>query len=80
MKYAVIKKETIYTPGDERSRTHPGHGYPESWDTIENLQKFKTEEELKAWIERNPNKDYVAIAYQELEITTKINVNLKPKE
>jgi len=24
----VFETETIHIPGDERSRTHPGHGYP----------------------------------------------------
>lgn len=29
----VIEKKSIHVPGDERSRTHPGHGYPEHTET-----------------------------------------------
>jgi hypothetical protein len=38
MLYAFLVPRRTYIPGDERSRTHPGHGYPEhterSWDVI----------------------------------------------
>lgn len=26
--YLIVKRKTIHHAGDERSRTHPGHGYP----------------------------------------------------
>lgn len=26
--FAIVIEETTYHEGDERSRTHPGHGYP----------------------------------------------------
>jgi len=28
--YAIVEFSEIYIPGDERSRTNPGHGYPAS--------------------------------------------------
>ena len=28
--FAILCLRSIYIPGDERSRTNPGHGYPES--------------------------------------------------
>lgn len=42
--YAVIiyKSFTVHTPGDERSRTNPGHGYPESTDTYNNAEHWIT--------------------------------------
>ena len=27
--FAILYPESVTTPGDERSKTHPGHGYPE---------------------------------------------------
>ena len=27
--YAILTPESVTIPGDERSRTNPGHGYPE---------------------------------------------------
>lgn len=34
--FAIIlfKTESVWIPGDERSRTNPGHGYPEHTDTF----------------------------------------------
>lgn len=34
--YAAIRKKSITIAGDERSRTNPGHGYPEH--TIDNIE------------------------------------------
>lgn len=28
--YVILKIDSVHIPGDERSRTHPGHGYPAS--------------------------------------------------
>lgn len=30
--YAIFQGESVTIPGDERSRTNPGHGYPEHTD------------------------------------------------
>jgi hypothetical protein len=38
MKYAVIEETHTTIPGDERSRTHPGHGYPEHTQTSTKFQ------------------------------------------
>lgn len=44
---------STYTPGDERSRTNPGHGYPEStldsWDyeIYQNVEKWNQAIEYK---------------------------------
>jgi hypothetical protein len=27
--FAVVYSDSIFIPGDERSRTNPGHGYPD---------------------------------------------------
>jgi hypothetical protein len=31
--YAILRFGTIYIEADERSKTHPGHGYPASTET-----------------------------------------------
>ena len=45
--YALIESSSIHIPGDERSRTNPGHGYPDH--TVENITytAFETKEELE---------------------------------
>ena len=30
----IIKEDIIYHQGDERSKTHPGHGYPEYTENV----------------------------------------------
>lgn len=47
--YAIIvyKSDSIYIPGDERSRTHPGHGYPERYETYESFEHYVTEDKTE---------------------------------
>ena len=48
---AIIEFSTITIPGDERSRTNPGHGYPESteqvikyiWYPVEKREEWEAE-------------------------------------
>jgi hypothetical protein len=50
--YAVTYENSITIPGDERSRTNPGHGYPEHTVTNEVFKRFASEDLLKDWINR----------------------------
>ena len=36
----VYKTSTTYVPGDERSRTNPGHGYPGGYETNESFEHW----------------------------------------
>ena len=77
--FAIIEFSTIYIPGDERSRTHPGHGYPESTEPISKYRIYGTEEEWKLSIQertKKGDKDFVAIQANVAKITTEINVNI----
>ena len=47
---AVLQFDTITIPGDERSRTCPGHGYPEHSETAAKYIIFNDETELKKWV------------------------------
>ena len=80
-KYAVIYSETIHHPGDERSRTNPGHGYPAYDESVEVLKKFPDEDALKEWILNNNSpygggKSFKAIRYQELKASTEVKVHV----
>ena len=77
-KYAVIVERSVYIPGDERSRTNPGHGYPATTEYFQNVITFDTEQQLKAWIIRHNNTDaFKAIKYQELQVNIDLDVTLK---
>lgn len=49
--YAIVEFDSITIPGDERSRTNPGHGYPEHSESVVRYVAFtdraKWEEEIK---------------------------------
>jgi len=44
--YAILlfSSESVYFPGDERSRTCPGHGYPEHTETFDIIEYWVTTE------------------------------------
>ena len=48
----VFKTTSIYHEGDERSRTCPGHGYPEYTETIHTIDYFPFTDEkgVNDWI------------------------------
>lgn len=81
--YAVIITETTqhYVPGDERSRTHPGHGYPEGYETRTTIkyEAFETVEEVANWVkwkgDRTPN--YRIIKAIPLKAETEVKVSIK---
>ena len=48
----VFDSTSVYHEGDERSRTHPGHGYPAHTETINTINYivFKDKAEMEAWV------------------------------
>lgn len=79
--YAVVFEESTTIPGDERSCTHPGHGYPEYTVTNKVFREFKNETEFKGWIVEESLKKYGKSfkAYRciPVEVTTEVKVNIK---
>ncbi len=49
--YAILTESSITIPGDERSRTNPGHGYPEHSVSYINYEAFTDEAKWKERIE-----------------------------
>jgi hypothetical protein len=75
--YAIIEEETIHIPGDERSRTHPGHGYPAENRQVMTYHAYaldKRDEWVKE-IERRKNqpfsKNFKALHVRPAMVTTK---------
>ena len=84
MKYAVIVKDTITIPGDERSKTDPGHGYPEHTKNITRFHEFDDKNGLEAWLvetekESNPPK-FRVIEFNEFNISKHVGFKLTHKE
>lgn len=81
-RYGIIQKDSIYVPGDERSRTHPGHGYPGGYQSIIRLREFTDKDEWEKAIDKlaNPSygspKQFRAVILREVEVTTETKINL----
>ena len=45
--WAIIETENIFIPGDERSKTNPGHGYPASIESVIKYSYFTSEAALQ---------------------------------
>ena len=42
----VFRTSSVFIPGDERSRTNPGHGYPDRYENYNNYEyQFTTDRE-----------------------------------
>lgn len=56
--YAALVFGSITIPGDERSRTHPGHGYPESTQATVQYIKFDSKDEMEGWVRQQESREY----------------------
>jgi len=45
--FAIIRETTVHIPGDERSRTAPGHGYPERDETVISYEICADEKDME---------------------------------
>lgn len=80
--FAVIIERSIHHEGDERSRTHPGHGYPAYTETVKEFKEFKDEAEFRAWVEREESRKYGRekyrpIAFKAVDVKTTLSFNIK---
>jgi hypothetical protein len=77
--FVIIKFGSIHIPGDERSRSAPGHGYPEHTETTISYRTFETLSELQAWVQRLDDRELSSIRVlraQPLEVQTQRVVKL----
>lgn len=81
--WAIVYFDTYYIPGDERSKSCPGHGYPESIGTSANYYAFDNEQEWKDDIARrlhpkygSPETNFAALKVTPAAITTEISVKV----
>lgn len=82
--YAILTPESTTIPGDERSRTNPGHGYPEHTVYSWNMEVFTNEEDWKAKIielstpgRYYHKREFRAIKCVSAKIETSIKVDVK---
>jgi hypothetical protein len=68
--WAIVEDVSVYTPGDERSRTHPGHGYPASTEHYFNYIVFMDKKEWEADIrQRMADNSYGRKSFKAMRVT-----------
>jgi hypothetical protein len=79
--WAIVKSVNVFIPGDERSRTNPGHGYPEHTEEYITYTAFIDEAE---WLREIENlsmshwpKPFRAFKVEPVIVTTKVEVKVK---
>jgi hypothetical protein len=80
--YAAIISSSYKVEGDERSRTNPGHGYPEHTVQYNEFLTFNDRETMQRWLEYEESKifnkkSYKIIEYIELTIKSTITIETK---
>lgn len=74
--YIVIEKSSYYVPGDERSRTNPGHGYPEHYVEADKVVRFSTRKQLEDYILRNADENLEIYKVQPVNITKHVSIDI----
>ncbi len=75
--FLALYETSTYIEGDERSRTHPGHGYPGHTETNNTYKEFATEEEMTAWVTAEETKKYGAKLNYTIVEVKKVNIEVK---
>jgi hypothetical protein len=83
--YAILYCESIHIPGDERSRTNPGHGYPARNEQVWKIQIFthksEWEQEIKTKKCRAFNSTpWIPVILNQPKLTTEINIRIEEGE
>lgn len=77
--FAIITTESVTIPGDERSRTHPGHGYPEHTVSYINYEMFTDEQKWKdkiAYLVNRPYSKFKAVRVTPAKISVNVDVDV----
>lgn len=81
--WAIVYFETYHIPGDERSKSCPGHGYPDSTEISANYIAFDNEKEWKDEIAHrlhpkygSPETNFVSLKVTPATISTEIVVKV----
>jgi len=81
--YVIVKIGSVYIPGDERSRTHPGHGYGERTEHYPEMRvttnKAHWEKEIAEEIEQDPKQqNFIAYFVPGIaEVKTEVKVSIE---
>lgn len=81
--YVIVKIRGVHIPGDERSRTHPGHGYGERTEYHPEMRvttnRAHWEKEIVKELESDPKQqNFIAYFVPSLaEVKTEVKVSIE---
>lgn len=75
--YGIVTIQSIYIPGDERSRTAPGHGYPAHSQNYSQLEIFSDKIEWENRIRELSTPKYGAPKSFRAFLIGPVNVDIK---
>ena len=78
--WVILKFSSTYVPGDERSRTAPGHGYPAHSVPNVSYEAYLTEEKFLAAVQKLEeaeygHESYAALKVEPLKVTKTVSVS-----
>lgn len=76
--WVILQNRSIHIPGDERSRTNPGHGYPAHDEKFIGMETYDDEKELKDRIIQLKDKraDFKVVKMIPCQVTTTVEVDI----
>ena len=79
--YAILVFGSVHIPGDERSRTHPGHGYPAHSEPKVEYIVFTGREAWEQEVKRRAvdgyaGGDWVPVIVRRATVTMAVNVSV----
>jgi len=74
--FVILTPRSIHIPGDERSRTNPGHGYPAHTESCWDIELYSDEESWKSDIVNLTRRrvDFKAVRMFPVKVVTEVNV------
>lgn len=75
--WAIIEETRVTIPGDERSRTNPGHGYPEHTETFISYIAYRNEPDWLRAIESLTRRGMGFRAIKATVANVKVNVSVE---
>lgn len=78
--WAILEQDSIYVPGDERSRTNPGHGYPAHTKNFVRIYAFDSMADFKATLrklhEKPGRRTFKAFELKSVRVKTKLVIDI----
>ena len=79
---AILTEASVHVPGDERSRSAPGHGYPAHISSYWDIEVFSSREEWETEISKLKTqafsgKSWLPVLITPARVTTSISVDVE---